>query len=77
MFFHEKGGQFSLFPFRWLPESARWLLANGRTEKAKKYLVECALMNKRNPCTTKLDTEVQIVVYVVDETSYSFCEAND
>ncbi|MEQ2178999.1 hypothetical protein GOODEAATRI_020034 [Goodea atripinnis] len=46
----------------WLPESARWLLANGRTDKAKKYLVQCAKMNRSNQDTTKLDTEVQITV---------------
>lgn len=45
-----------LSAFRWLPESARWLLANGRVEEAKKYLDRCAKMNKKN--TSKLDTEV-------------------
>ncbi|XP_035035385.1 solute carrier family 22 member 7a [Hippoglossus stenolepis] len=39
----------------WLPESARWLLANGRVEEAQKYLVQCATMNGKN--TTKLNTE--------------------
>uniref|UniRef100_A0A665TES7 Solute carrier family 22 member 7a n=1 Tax=Echeneis naucrates TaxID=173247 RepID=A0A665TES7_ECHNA len=28
--------------FRWLPESARWLLANGKVEEARKYLMECS-----------------------------------
>ncbi|KAM4584165.1 solute carrier family 22 member 7a [Odontesthes bonariensis] len=42
----------------WLPESARWLLANGRTEEAKKYLVQCAKINGKNENTSKLDTEV-------------------
>ncbi|KAM6939751.1 solute carrier family 22 member 7a [Xenentodon cancila] len=42
----------------WLPESARWLLANGKTEEAKKYLVQCARTNGRNECTSKLETEV-------------------
>uniref|UniRef100_A0A3Q3XEW2 Major facilitator superfamily (MFS) profile domain-containing protein n=1 Tax=Mola mola TaxID=94237 RepID=A0A3Q3XEW2_MOLML len=44
----------------WLPESARWLLANGRAEEAKKYLVRCAKMNGKNEQTSKLDTEVQL-----------------
>ncbi|XP_049900850.1 solute carrier family 22 member 7-like [Epinephelus moara] len=44
----------------WLPESARWLLANGRVEEAKKYLVQCAKMNRRNEQTSRLDTEVQL-----------------
>ncbi|XP_071359257.1 solute carrier family 22 member 7a [Trachinotus anak] len=41
----------------WLPESARWLLANGKAEEAQKYLVQCAKMNKKNEYTAKLDTE--------------------
>ena len=48
--------------FRWLPESARWLLANGRVEEAKKYLVQCAKMNGRKENTTKLDTEVDCLL---------------
>lgn len=46
--------------FRWLPESARWLLANGRAEEAQRYLVQCAKMNGKNENTSKLDTEVQL-----------------
>ncbi|XP_063077134.1 solute carrier family 22 member 7-like isoform X2 [Engraulis encrasicolus] len=30
----------------WLPESARWLIANGKTEQAHVYLQRCAVMNK-------------------------------
>lgn len=43
---------------RWLPESARWLLANGRAAEARKYLVQCAQMNGKNEAASKLDTEV-------------------
>lgn len=32
---------------RWLPESARWLAANGEAEAAHQYLVQCAEMNNR------------------------------
>lgn len=28
-----------------MPESARWLIANGKLEKAQKYLKKCAKMN--------------------------------
>ncbi|XP_064173876.1 solute carrier family 22 member 7-like [Anguilla rostrata] len=31
----------------WLPESARWLMANGQVEKAHMYLEKCAKMNDR------------------------------
>ncbi|KAJ8361575.1 hypothetical protein SKAU_G00181000 [Synaphobranchus kaupii] len=31
----------------WLPESARWLMANGQVKKAHMYLEKCAKMNNR------------------------------
>lgn len=52
--------QFPLFVFRWLPESARWLLANGKAEEAKKYLAQCAKVNGKNEYTSTLDSEVQL-----------------
>lgn len=42
---------------RWIPESARWLLANGKVEEAKKYLEQCAKMNGKH--SAKLDSEVK------------------
>ncbi|KAK7929521.1 hypothetical protein WMY93_005916 [Mugilogobius chulae] len=42
----------------WLPESARWLLVNGKTKKARKCLVRCAKMNGKNHHTSKLQLEV-------------------
>ncbi|KAJ4944783.1 hypothetical protein JOQ06_013323 [Pogonophryne albipinna] len=41
----------------WLLESARWLLVNGRTEEAKKYLDQCAKMNQKNENISRLDSE--------------------
>lgn len=32
-------------PFRWIPDSPRWLLARGRIEEVKNILVEAAKMN--------------------------------
>lgn len=43
---------------RWVPESARWLLANGKVEKAKKFLLQCAKINQKSENVSKLDTEV-------------------
>ncbi|KAA0707601.1 Tau-tubulin kinase 1 [Triplophysa tibetana] len=41
---------------RWIPESARWLLANGKVEEAQKYLIKCAKMNGKTRYMEKLDT---------------------
>ncbi|XP_036420176.1 solute carrier family 22 member 7a [Colossoma macropomum] len=38
----------------WVPESARWLLVNGRVEEAQQVLQRCARINRR---TLKLDIE--------------------
>ncbi|CAL8332783.1 unnamed protein product [Lota lota] len=34
----------------WIPESARWLLANGRAEEVHYYIMKCAKMNNRYNC---------------------------
>lgn len=47
---------FAIYLKRWVPESARWLLAKGRVEEAQKYLTQCAKMNGKY--THKLETEV-------------------
>ncbi|KAK7912917.1 hypothetical protein WMY93_013128 [Mugilogobius chulae] len=37
----------AIITWRWMPESARWLIANGKFTKAQKYLKNCAKMNNR------------------------------
>ncbi|XP_023269122.1 solute carrier family 22 member 7 [Seriola lalandi dorsalis] len=60
----------------WLPESARWLLANGKVEEAQKYLVQCAEMNRKNEYTSKLDTEAlgKVMVSEVAEKNHSYLD---
>ncbi|KAM9314905.1 solute carrier family 22 member 7a [Pholidichthys leucotaenia] len=60
----------------WLPESARWLLTNGRVEEAQKYLIQCAKMNGKSEFTSKVDTEVleKVIVSEVAEKNYSYCD---
>uniref|UniRef100_A0A8C2XAC2 Major facilitator superfamily (MFS) profile domain-containing protein n=1 Tax=Cyclopterus lumpus TaxID=8103 RepID=A0A8C2XAC2_CYCLU len=49
----------------WIPESARWLLAHGKVEKAQFYLEKCAKFNKRPKVSSNVlletlsDTEKQ------------------
>ncbi|KAG7511611.1 hypothetical protein JOB18_005112 [Solea senegalensis] len=38
---------FAVLTWWWIPESARWLLANGKVETAQFYLDRCAKFNKR------------------------------
>lgn len=40
----------SIFVWRWLPESARWLLAKGKADAAHHYIMKCAEMNNRTKC---------------------------
>lgn len=46
--------------FRWLPESARWLLVTGQAEKAHKCLAQCAKANGKTEAISGLDTEVKL-----------------
>lgn len=43
---------------RWLPESARWLLANGKGDEACQYIMKCAKMNNREKKVENLTSEV-------------------
>ncbi|KAF4107376.1 solute carrier family 22 member 7a [Onychostoma macrolepis] len=58
----------------WIPESARWLLANGRVDEAQKYLIQCAKMNGKH--THKLDTETlkKITVSEVSNKNHSYLD---
>ncbi|XP_038160702.1 solute carrier family 22 member 7-like [Cyprinodon tularosa] len=44
----------AIFCWRWLPESARWLVTKGKAEDAHHYIMECAEMNGRSKCITAI-----------------------
>lgn len=44
---------------RWLPESARWLISNGKVNRAHFYLNKCAKVNGREQFMADLKPEVQ------------------
>ncbi|XP_066510419.1 solute carrier family 22 member 7-like [Hoplias malabaricus] len=50
----------------WVPESARWLLVNGRVEEAHRILQQCARINGR---TVSLDIETLHKVTMTEESS--------
>lgn len=53
----------------WIPESARWLLANGKVEEAQKYLIKCAKMNGKYGYIEKLDTATLKKVTIPEDTN--------
>lgn len=50
------------FSPRWVPESARWLLTQGRVEEAKMYLLRCAKLNGRPVGEDSLSQEVRVTM---------------
>lgn len=53
----------------WIPESARWLLANGKVVEAQKYLIKCAKMNGKYCYPEKLDTATLKKVNIPEDTN--------
>ncbi|MCJ8736439.1 hypothetical protein PDJAM_G00012480 [Pangasius djambal] len=65
----------ALISWRWVPESARWLIANGKVEKAQYYLKKCAVMNKRTRANSILKPEVlSSIVSEGGDRTYSYLD---
>lgn len=47
---------------RWIPESARWLISNGKVDSAHFYLSKCAEVNGREQFMTDLKPEVKTYI---------------
>ncbi|KAK9959796.1 hypothetical protein ABG768_009897 [Culter alburnus] len=50
----------------WIPESARWLIANGKADKAYGYLHKCAVMNRKKEGTAMIKPEELGKIIVTD-----------
>lgn len=48
---------------RWLPESARWLLANGKTHEAHQYIMKCAKINNKEKQMENFPPEVLVFCF--------------
>ncbi|XP_040002186.1 solute carrier family 22 member 7a [Xiphias gladius] len=66
----------AIISWGWLPESARWLLANGRVEEAQKYLLQCAKMNGKKENASNLDAEAlrKVTVTEVAKKNHSYLD---
>ncbi len=56
------------FNIRWMPESARWLIANGKLEQAQMNLKKCARMNQTEEFTDTLKPEVSKIQMIFKTT---------
>ncbi|KAM9315239.1 solute carrier family 22 member 7-like [Pholidichthys leucotaenia] len=62
--------------WRWLPESARWLISNGKVHSAHFYLTKCAELNRRKEFMAELTPEMLSKVIVVENENrkYSYLD---
>ncbi|XP_076141314.1 solute carrier family 22 member 7 [Alosa pseudoharengus] len=51
----------------WIPESARWLIAAGKPEKAHYFLQRCATINRREEFSTRIKPETLSSIVSVDQ----------
>uniref|UniRef100_A0A8C6U2D3 Solute carrier family 22 member 7b, tandem duplicate 3 n=1 Tax=Neogobius melanostomus TaxID=47308 RepID=A0A8C6U2D3_9GOBI len=63
----------AIITWRWMPESARWLIANGKLKRAQKYLKKCAQMNNRKESIHMVKPEVGNTLIIQDRT-YSYLD---
>ncbi|XP_045921336.1 solute carrier family 22 member 7-like [Micropterus dolomieu] len=58
---------FAVLTWWWIPESARWLLANGKVERAQFYLEKCAKFNKGQKLSSKLKAETLSNIEIMEK----------
>lgn len=62
----------AIIMWRWLPESARWLIANGKFEQAQMYLKKCAKMNGTQESAIALKTETLSTIIMTEKRNRSY-----
>uniref|UniRef100_A0AAX7SV33 Major facilitator superfamily (MFS) profile domain-containing protein n=1 Tax=Astatotilapia calliptera TaxID=8154 RepID=A0AAX7SV33_ASTCA len=55
---------FYILVLMWLPESARWLVAKGKTDAAHHYIMKCAKMNNRSKCMSTITPAVHLKMFL-------------
>ncbi|XP_074673545.1 solute carrier family 22 member 7 isoform X2 [Strix aluco] len=56
----------------WVPESARWLIANGKVKQAQRHLLQCARMNGRKDFTVSAEALRRMSTNKKPGQSYSY-----
>ncbi|XP_061686402.1 LOW QUALITY PROTEIN: solute carrier family 22 member 7-like [Syngnathoides biaculeatus] len=56
-----------IFTWRWMPESARWLIANGKVEEAHLCLIKCAKMNGTEELCQRFQPETLSSIIVAEK----------
>ncbi|XP_061627701.1 solute carrier family 22 member 7-like isoform X2 [Phyllopteryx taeniolatus] len=66
----------ALVAWRWLPESGRWLMANGKVDDAHYYINQCAEMNNRSKCMANITPRMLLesVDTDTDDNKYTFVD---
>ncbi|XP_076004172.1 solute carrier family 22 member 7-like [Genypterus blacodes] len=57
----------AVLAWRWMPESARWLIAKGKLEQARLYLQKCAKMNQTEGKMNLFKTETLSTIIVTEK----------
>ncbi|XP_028316683.1 solute carrier family 22 member 7-like [Gouania willdenowi] len=66
----------SIFAWRWLPESARWLMANGKVDAAHRYIMQCSKMNNRSKSMSAItpETLLKSAQEEIEDKKYTFLD---
>lgn len=56
----------AVITWRWIPESARWLIVNGKLEEAHLYLSKCASVNKRENSLKDIKPQTLAAVIITE-----------